>query len=114
MSFFLPHTCTVRRRNDAVSGTTGGSAPTYADTAGVSCGLQVKKTSQINQPAEAGTTEAYVFFPPGTDVRTSDELLAVPGYANWIWSVNSDLVNDPKGIFYSRVEVTHKAGQVSK
>lgn len=114
MSFFFPHTCTIRRRSDATSGTTGGSAPTFADTAGITCGLQVKRTSQINQPSEAGETQAFVFFPLGTDVRASDELLAVPGYDQWIWAVSSDPVNDPKGVFYTRVEVTHKTGQVSK
>jgi hypothetical protein len=111
----LNKTATVRRYTDAKSTVTGGVAPTYADTTGVVCTLQVLQTGQIHQPAEAGQSFGNAFFAYGTDVKQGDVLLSVTGYTspNWMWSVTSDPVDDAGRGKYLRVEVTHKAGQVA-
>lgn len=94
----LNSTCTIRRKTNAVSSTTGANSPTWASNAtGVRCAVQPSRSYEARQNfRDTGTSTFNVYFESDADVREDDRIntIVVDG-SSTSWSGRELTVTSP-------------------
>lgn len=107
-------TCSIKHYtpSKATTTTTGEVIYTATTVTGVKCKVDVKTALQDDDVFRSGEAIYFIYFPNGTDVRSTDEITSIPGYTNVRFTVSSIPMDDVGRGAYIKTKCKSSQGQL--